>query len=323
MAYIGNIPKTGNQRKIDSPLDRVGGGAGFNGVSRDFLLRVGGDPVYPGAYQVLVVIGGEIKEPAKHYNINNDTIVFTQGNAPSQADESTFFAVILGDRLDVGTVSDASIIGTKIVDGAITGNKIGNLQISVDKLQDNSVQTSKIKDNNVTSSKLDQTTGAVTPPTLNLGGYAPGSLPNAQRVGQFAADTNGDYWLTKDVSGTVTWTPLVNQQTILSYVGYGSAVNTTGFTIDGSTNKLNTNYMLDSTSAPYTISISAAPSIGNFIRLVDVTNKWSINNITVDASASSKEFKDYLDSVDSELLLDTNGWEVLLVYNGVNWKIVT
>ena len=321
MAYIGNIPKTGNQRKIDFPLDRVGGGAGFNGSSLQFYLRVGGDPVYPGAYQVLVVVNGVIKEPAYHYNINNDLLVFTAGNAPQSAD--TFFAVILGDRLDVGTVSDASIIGTKIVDGTITNNKIGNLQIDANKLANDSVQTVKIKDNNVTAAKLDQTTGAVTPPTLNLGGYAPSSLPNAQRVGQIAADTNGDYYLTKEVSGSVAWTPLVNQETILSYVGYGSAVNTSTFTIDGSTNKLNSNYMLDSTAGAYTINISAAPTIGSFIRLVDVTNKWSINNITVDASASSKEFKDYLDSVDSELLLDTNGWEVLLVYNGVNWKIVT
>ena len=319
MAYIGNIPKTGNQRKIDVPLDRVGAGAGFNGGATDFYLRVSGDPVYPGAFQCLVVLNGVIQEPGTSYNINNDTIIFT--NPPAQSD--TFFAVVLGDRLDVGTVSDGSIISSKLVDGTIQTIKIGNQQVNADKLADNAVQTVKIKDGAVTAPKLNTTTGSVEPGALKLGGYAPGSLPNAQRIGQFAADTNGDYYLTKDVGGTVTWTPLVNQETILSYVGYGSAVNTTGFTIDGSTNKLNTNYMLDSTSAPYTISISAAPSIGNFIRLVDVTNKWSINNITVDASASSKEFKDYLDSVDSQLLLDTNGWEVLLVYNGVNWKIVT
>ena len=319
MAYIGNIPKTGNQRKFDAPLDRVGGGAGFNGGASTFYLRVGGDPVYPGAFQVLVILNGVVQEPGTAYNINNDTIIFT--TPPAQS--ATFFAVVLGDRLDVGTVSDGSIISSKLVDGTITTQKIGNLQIDANKLANDSVQTVKIKDGNVTAPKLDTTSGAVTPPALNLGGYAPGSLPNAQRVGQFAADTNGDYWLTKDVSGTVTWTPLVNQQTILSYVGYGSAVNTAGFTIDGTTNKLNTNYMLDSTSGAYNISISATPATGNFLRLVDVTNKWSINNITVDASASSKEFKDYLDSVDSQLLLDTNGWEVLLVYNGVNWKVVT
>ena len=319
MAYIGNIPKTGNQRKIDIPLDRVGAGSGFNGGATDFYLRVSGDPVYPGAFQCLVVLNGVIQEPGTAYNINNDTIIFT--NPPAQSD--TFFAVVLGDRLDVGTVSDGSIISSKLVDGTIQTIKIGNQQINADKLADNAVQTVKIKDGAVTAPKLNTTTGSVEPGALKLGGYAPGSLPNAQRVGQFAADTNGDYYLTKDVGGTVTWTPLVNQETILSYVGYGSAVNTTGFTIDGSTNKLNTNYMLDSTSSAYTINISAPPAIGNFIRLVDVTNKWSINNITVDASASSKEFKDYLDSVDSQLLLDTNGWEVLLVYNGVNWKIVT
>ena len=314
MAYIGNIPKTGNQRKIDFPLDRFGGGSGFNGSSTDFYLRVSGDPVYPGAFQVMAVLNGTVLEPATDYNINNDLIEFT--TAPATG--ATFFAVIFGDRLDIGTVSDGSIIAAKILDGNITTPKLANLSVTADKLANNSINSSKILDDAVTESKI--LDGAITPDKLNLGAA---SLPTAQRVGQFAADGNGDYYLTKLVNSVVTWVPLLNKETVLSYVNYGVAVKTGAFTIDGTTNTYNSNYMLDSTGGAFQVTMTATPSVGDFIRFVDVTNQWSINNITVDSSATGANFLDYLNTTDPQLALDSNGWEVLLVYNGSNWKIVT
>ena len=314
MPYIGNTPKTGNQRKIDFPLDRFGGGSGFNGSSSDFYLRVSAEPVYPGAFQLMAVLNGSVLEPATDYNINNDLIEFTTAPAAGSA----FFAVIFGDRLDIGTVSDGSIIASKILDSNITTAKIANSAVTADKIADDAVGTSKILDDAVTESKIID--GAVTPDKLNLG---VATLPTAQRVGQFAADANGDYYLTKLVNSVVTWIPLLNKETVLSYVNYGVSVKTGAFDIDGTTNTYNSNYMLDSTSGIYTINMTATPSEGDFIRFVDVTNQWSINNITVDSSAAGGNFLDYLNTTDSQLLLDSNGWEVLFVYNGSNWKIVT
>ena len=190
--------------------------------------------------------------------------------------------------------------------------------MTADKLANNSINSSKILDDAVTESKI--VDGAITPDKLNLGAA---SLPTAQRVGQFAADGNGDYYLTKLVNSVVTWVPLLNKETVLSYVNYGVAVKTGAFTIDGTTNTYNSNYMLDSTAGAFQVTMTATPSVGDFIRFVDVTNQWSINNITVDSSATGANFLDYLDTTDPQAALDSNGWEVLLVYNGSNWKIVT
>lgn len=315
MAYIGNIPKTGNQRKIDFPLDRVGGGSGFNGSSTDFYLRVAGDPVYPGAFQVLAVLDGSVIEPGGiDYNINNDIIEFT--TPPSGS--SVFFAVIFGDQLDIGTVSDGSIVNSKLIDSVVTTNKLANLSVTTDKLADNSVNSSKFANNSVTTSKI--ANGSITPDKLNLGVSV---LPTPLSLGQIASDLNGDYYITKQISGSLQWTPLLNQEQILSYVKYGTSVRTSTFNVDGNTYAYNQNYMLDSTSASFQINLTATPATGDFIRFVDVTNRWSINNITIDSSASGSNFRDYLDNLDSELVLDDDGWEVLLVYNGNHWKIVT
>lgn len=315
MPYIGNSPNAGNQRKLDSPLPRFGSGTGFNGVQTIFLMQVGGENVYPGQYQLLAVLNDSVLEPNVDYSISNERITFT--NPPQPTD--TFFAIIFGDQLDIGTVSDGSITTSKfldlsistakIADSAVTEQKIADDAVTNAKLADDSVTTAKIVDRNVTVGKLDLSSG---------------TLPSPIYAGQIAyLTTDNFYYVTKKNSQNVLyWEKLLDREEILNYVDYGDSVRDGNYVIDGTTYDYNDNYMLDSSSGSFTIDLAKTPNTGDFIRFVDVTNRWSINNITIDSTNSGSNLKDYLDNVDSQLIFDDDGWEVLLVYNGTHWKIV-
>jgi len=315
MPYIGNTPRTGNQRKLDSPLPRFGSGTGFNGVQTIFLMQVGGENVYPGQYQLLAVLNDNVLEPNTDYSIFNERLTFTV--APQSGD--TFFAIIFGDQLDIGTVSDGSITTSKfldlsistakIADSAVTEQKIANDAVTTGKIANDAVTTGKILDRNVTAGKLDLSTS---------------SLPSPVYAGQIAyLTTDNFYYVTKkNPQNVLYWEKLLDREEILNYVDYGDSVRDGNYVIDGTTYDYNDNYMLDSSNGSFTIDLAKTPNTGDFIRFVDVTNRWSINNITIDSTNSGANLKDYLDTVDSQLIFDDDGWEVLLVYNGTHWKIV-
>ena len=45
MPYLGISPTRTDNRKIDTPLQRVGGGVGFNGSATQFYLTIEREPV--------------------------------------------------------------------------------------------------------------------------------------------------------------------------------------------------------------------------------------------------------------------------------------
>lgn len=315
MPYIGNSPRTGNQRKLDSPLPRFGTGTGFNGVQTIFLMQVGGESVFPGQFQLLAVLNDSVLEPTVDYNIANERITFT--TAPQPTD--TFFAIIFGDQLDIGIVSDGSITNSKFLDNSITSQKLADASVTTAKIADGDVTRAKLENDIIDNTKLDDRSVQVE--QLNLDRS---SLPTPVYAGQIAyLNTDNFYYVTKkNPQNVLYWEKLLDREEILNYVDYGDSVRNQAYVIDGTTYDYNDNYMLDSTNGSFTVDLAKTPNTGDFIKFVDVTNKWSINNITIDSTNSGSNLKDYQDTVDSQLIFDDDGWEVLLVYNGTHWKIV-
>lgn len=96
MPYIGREPLIGAFLKLDSLA------ASFNSACTTFTLTSSGTPVVPGSAQNLIIsYNGVLQEPVTAYGVSGTSIIFT--TAPATG--ATFFAVMLGQALDVGTVS--------------------------------------------------------------------------------------------------------------------------------------------------------------------------------------------------------------------------
>ena len=120
MPYIGKEPEHGNYQLLDALTlpDGV-----FNGSRTLFNLTADGVAVYPGSpASLLISLGGVLQEPTTTYTVSGGQITFTTAPATS----TDFFGVSLGDTLDIGTPSDASVTAAKIADDAVTADKLAN-----------------------------------------------------------------------------------------------------------------------------------------------------------------------------------------------------
>ena len=105
MPYIGKRPLQGNYKKLSD----ISGS--FNGTTTAFTMQAGGVNVIPQSEEnCLISISGIVQNPGDSYTINNSTITFT--SAPSSSD--TFFGVVLGDTLDIGTPSDSTVSASSL-----------------------------------------------------------------------------------------------------------------------------------------------------------------------------------------------------------------
>jgi hypothetical protein len=117
MPYIGNQISTGSYRKLSEIS------ASFDGVTTTFQLAVppGGAAYYvtpASVYQLIISIGGIIQNPGVDYLLNGSQIVFTTAPVAGR----TFFGLILGDALNVGSPSDGTITDAKVAAGAAIAN---------------------------------------------------------------------------------------------------------------------------------------------------------------------------------------------------------
>jgi len=124
VSYIGVQPTAGQYRQLDD----ISGS--FNGATVTFTTSVGGLNVTAGsAEQLLVSLGGVIQNPGTDYGVNTNSITFT--TAPASGLD--FFAILMGDAINIGTPADGSVTGTKLAQPFIgnivldtgTGTKIG------------------------------------------------------------------------------------------------------------------------------------------------------------------------------------------------------
>ena len=111
MAYIGNRPEQGNFRKCDAIT---------TSATATYNLLVGGVAVNPNQNQCIVSLNGVIQSSGNSYTIASSQITFASTLASSDVID---FILILGDTLDVGTVSDDTISTAKIQANAVTFDK--------------------------------------------------------------------------------------------------------------------------------------------------------------------------------------------------------
>ena len=122
MAYIGTEPNFLNQNR---EVDDISGS--FNGSTTTFNLQVSGQNVNPESVNnILVSVGGVLQNPGTDYTINAATIVF----ATAPASGLDFWGLILGELVNIGSVSDGTITTSKIVDDAVTAGKLADTSVT-------------------------------------------------------------------------------------------------------------------------------------------------------------------------------------------------
>ena len=107
MPYIGKSPEHGNFTELTD----VSGS--FNGSTTAFALtsRIGSIAITPVVEAaVLISINGVIQEPTTDYTVSGTNITFT--SAPVSTD--SFFGIVMGRQLDVGTPSDSTVTPAKM-----------------------------------------------------------------------------------------------------------------------------------------------------------------------------------------------------------------
>ena len=149
MAYIGNSPaNVGNYQIVDDIS------SSFNGSLTTFALATNSVAITPTkAGQVLISINGVLQEPdntgTDGFKVSASNVVFS--SAPASGD--TFWAVYLGDAVDIGTPSDDVVDTAHIKDNAITADKIAAGAVVAD-IATGGITTAKIADDAVTADKL-------------------------------------------------------------------------------------------------------------------------------------------------------------------------
>ena len=105
MPYIGKSPLHGNYSKLDSIS------SSFDGSTTQFALTTNSTAVTPvTASAVIISINGVLQEPVTAYTVSGTNITFT--SAPASTD--TFFGVVMGEQLAIGTPSDSTITSAKL-----------------------------------------------------------------------------------------------------------------------------------------------------------------------------------------------------------------
>jgi len=111
MPYIGKSPLTGNYNKLDSIT------GSFNSSTTAFNLTVGSNALTPvRAETLLVSLNGVIQQAATDYTVSGTQITFT--TAPASSD--TCFIIAFGEKLDIGTPSDATVTSAKLSGNLVT-----------------------------------------------------------------------------------------------------------------------------------------------------------------------------------------------------------
>ena len=117
MAYIGKQPLVGNFIKLDA----------ITASATDTYNLLNDSVAYTpqSAMNCIVSLNGVIQAPITAYTIVGTTIVFS---TTLSASDTIDFIIVLGDVLDVGTVSDDTISTAKIKDLAVTAGKLAAAQ---------------------------------------------------------------------------------------------------------------------------------------------------------------------------------------------------
>ena len=111
MAYIGKEPIVGNFQKCDA-ITVVNGQAAYT-------LQVSSTNVVPeSANHMLVSLNGILQAPVTSFSVSGSTLTFASNLATGDVID---FVILLGNVLDLGTVSDGTITNAKLASDVISG----------------------------------------------------------------------------------------------------------------------------------------------------------------------------------------------------------
>jgi len=120
LSYIGRKPTVGNFQICDA-ISVVNGQAAYT-------MQVGSVNVIPqSANHMIVSLNGTIQKPNSSYTVSGSTITFSSNLVTGDVID---FIQILGDVLDLGVPSDATVTAAKLGANSVTAAKLNNDIIS-------------------------------------------------------------------------------------------------------------------------------------------------------------------------------------------------
>ena len=129
MSYIGKTPITGNFVKLDA-ISVVNGQAGYT-------MNNGGSAFtdYENVNQFLVSLNGILQAPTTSFTVSGSTLTFASNLATGDVID---FVIVLGNTLDIGTPSDATVTQAKT--NFVSTSSSAGLQIKGDGTTDGTLQ---------------------------------------------------------------------------------------------------------------------------------------------------------------------------------------
>ena len=128
MPYLGKLPTSGAFQKLDA-ISTVNAQAAYT-------MQLDGANFSPeSANQMLVTVNGILQSPTTNYTISGSTITFTSALVTGDVINSI---IILGDVLNVGTPSDATVTNAKT--NFVSTSSAAGLSIKGDGTTDGTVQ---------------------------------------------------------------------------------------------------------------------------------------------------------------------------------------
>ena len=161
MAYIGTKPTIGNFQICDA-ISVVNGQAAYT-------MQVGSVNVIPqSANHMIVSLNGTIQKPSSSFTVSGSTITFASNLATGDAID---FIQILGDVLDLGVPSDATVSTAKLADNAVTAAKITDSTITAAKLASGTVQNQSAFKNIIINGDMSQAQRGTSQSSVTTTGY--------------------------------------------------------------------------------------------------------------------------------------------------------
>ena len=103
MPFIGKQPDSGGYQILDAMTASA---------TASYTMQINGANFEPGsANQLIVSLNGVIQKPGSSFTISGSTLTFSSALTSS---DSIDFVLVLGDTLDIGTPSDATITSAKL-----------------------------------------------------------------------------------------------------------------------------------------------------------------------------------------------------------------
>jgi len=249
MAYIGKQPTIGNFVKLDTIT---------TSATATYNLTNGGVAFSPQSpNHCIVSLNGVIQSPTSAYTISGSTIVFSDALTSSDVID---FILVLGDVLNIGTPSDATVGFAKVTSNLITGATSESTIAGGDQIliyDDSASALRKMTRTNFVSGIGGTNTPAW---SVTTNGSAHAVTVNTRTIVQFntenfdlgsvfntttykATPTSGKYLLTANVTLKVTantvnqmWIQIMKNSTTIAKQGYlfstGVFENATGQSFD-------------------------------------------------------------------------------------------